>query len=215
MTTKTTAAIEIERESSNLNISEGYSGDVIREVFVIDDEKRDKIKRRLDIKSYGITNTVQSDEADGEIARIDRKNFALREVMQRTVPLLTPEYIFLKRRGFINNILECLSKIISDINQDEFGCKIALELLKNEFENIYRNFLKTEQDEEFLSIVSVFEYVLFSKELDKKVIKIVISVLKNIKDKRFIEYEDYESVVRCFVQAGIDVISIQSFDDES
>jgi len=195
---------------------EGYSA-VIEGTFGVNEirqEQHTKIRNRLAIKDYGITTTL--DEEDTAILEKERKFYKKEYPEWLLTKIVTPysdEYIRIIRKKHISTMLEEIDKIKESLG-DPTLCKMFTAIFFNEITDVYKTFLETKQDEHFLTVINLIEDILKRNEINKQILKECHSLLKDIRNKDDIEFNDYENAVGRFFEIGIDMVSIEEKPDE-
>lgn len=197
---------------TQLNISQDKDDfkRLIDETFPVDEDRKKSIDDRFSLKDTGLSRTsFSSDKAKLE----DLEGFSFGKEINKVldskdISEYTNEYISLKRKGYISNLLNSLEEIKANLT-DLPVYSMNYKLFLNEVSKIYKFFLKTHQEENFLSIVNLIEEVFSNNEIDKKIIRITLSILKSMKDLDNINHLQYDISIRKFFNAGIDFISIK------
>jgi hypothetical protein len=183
---------------------------IIDEAFSVDEDRKKLIEDRFSLKGSGIIHTsFSSDTAKSE--DLDSISFGkeINKVLDsKDISEYTDEYISLKRKEYISNLLNSLKDIEANLT-DLPLYSMNYKLFLNEVLKIYKFFLKTHQEEIFLSIVNLIEEVFSNNKIDKKIIKTTFSILKPMKDLDNINPLQYDMSVKKFFNAGIDFISIK------
>lgn len=183
---------------------------LIDETFSVDKDRKKLIDDRFSLKNTGLNRTSFSSEK----AKLeDLEDFSFRKEINKVldskdISEYTNEYISLKRKEYISNLLNSLEDLkanLTDLTMYSMNYKLFL----NEVSKIYKFFLKTHQEEIFLSIVNLIEEVFSNNEIDKKIIRTTLSILKSMKDLDNINHLQYDMSIRKFFNAGIDFISIK------
>ncbi len=182
---------------------------VVEGTFHIDEDKQERFRKRLNIKDHGITRRFhQSDVATEGNEELSVTKELPKWLSDRIGPFYTNEYITIRRKEHILHLLEYVQNMGFDF-ENKTSLSMYSKLFFNEISIIYKSFLETRQDEQFLSIVNLLEETLLHNEVSKKILKETAGVLKTIKDSDHIEYRDYEQAVSRFFNIGADIISIK------
>lgn len=193
--------------------NEDYAA-ILEGTFNTDEYRQEQFRDRITIKDYAITGLLsEKDIAKKEEIERSYKKEPPEWLLNKVSPPYTSEYIAIKRKEYISNVIEQIQNIKSTLG-DNTSLQMYLAIMKNEINTIYKTFLETCQDEHFLSIISLLEDIFNNNKLDKKILKECNSLLKSIKDKDVIEYGDYEMTVRKFFEMGVDMISIKEIPNE-
>ena len=183
---------------------------LINETFSVDEYRKKLIKDRFTLKDSGINHTFfSSDKA--KIEYLDSFSFGkeINKVLDsKDISEYTDEYISLKRKEYISNLLNSLEEMKANLT-DLPLYSMNYKLFLNEVSKIYKFFLKTHQEEIFLSIINLIEEVFSNNKINKKIIRTSLSILKPMKDLDNINHLQYDMSIRKFFNAGIDFISIK------
>ena len=187
---------------------------LIDEIFSVDENRKELIEQRFKLKDSGINRTcLSSDKA--ELENLDSISFG-KEINKlldlKNISEYTDEYISLKRKEYISNLLNSLEEMESNLT-DLSLYSMSYKLFLNEFSKIYKFFLKTHQEEIFLSIINLIEEVFSNNKINKKIIRTSLSILNHMKDLDIINHSQYDMTISKFFNAGIDFISIKDTID--
>jgi hypothetical protein len=201
------ALMGIASENEDFNV-------VVEGTFDIDKYRQERFRKRINIKDHGVTRKPQqTDVATEEIEKPSTIKELPEWLSDKIGPYYTNEYIAIRRREHISHLLEYL-KAMESVLGDKTKFLMYSKLLFNQIDSIYKSFLETRQDENFLSIVNLLEETLQHNEINKKILKEGENILKTIKDSDIVEYRDYEQAVSRFFSIGADIISIKETPDE-
>jgi hypothetical protein len=167
--------------------------------------RQEKFRERLSFRHIDMTGLEIKKEKEETQAHPAKR--LLEKIGYRVKPLYSNEYIKIKRRSFIVNLLESVNEI-KTFYDDMTAKQMSLDITKSEIHRIYKTFLQTGQDENFLSIVGLIEESLFKNEFNKKTLSDINLILKQLLKKDVIEYSDYEMVVNKFIDSGLNIIGI-------
>jgi len=191
---------------------------LVEGIFSNDENRNKKFKNRLTFKDNQITKS--SSETEPTHGRIDHSlgtlymAEAIKSILLRKeIPGYTNEYITLKRKENILKLLTHIEKIESSLG-DIPSFSMNFKLFINEIFNIYKNFLKTNQDENFLSILNLLEEIFRNNQINKKLTKAAKSILISIKDLDNINYSHYENSVKRFFELDLDFINIKEISSK-
>lgn len=174
------------------------------------EERLEKFRKRLSFKGFELTGVETKKKEETQ----EHPSKQLLDIIGHEVqPLYSNEYIKIKRKSFILNLIEQVNEIITFYN-DTTALQMSLEIAKNEIHRIYKTFLQTGQDENFLAIVNLVEDSLFKNEFDKKTLSDINLLFKQLLKKDVIEYSDYELAVKRFFNKGLDIIGIKEEHSE-
>lgn len=206
----TTIDIQSNVYSSMGNVQiEEQAEDIIKSTLVIEEEKEQKIRKRISIKDYNITGYAPKDVK--EFIEESKRTKIIEWLSSKVSVPYSDTYIAIKRNSYITNMIEQLQEVDQAFkNKDTTASEMFLVLFNNEINTIYKNFIQTGQEENFLSIVNLLEDILCNKKIiDKTTLKESISLLKNVKTKSLIEYTDYENALKRFFDRGINLVNFQ------
>lgn len=209
---------DIQNVSALMGIPQDYDNynALIEGSFLVDKNRNKNFSDRIKIKddrqitrAIFETETTSEEELDSLVLQKTINSWLL----TKEIPSHTNEYIALKRKEHILTLLTYIEKMRT--NLDDFpSLSMYFKLFLNEISVVYKNFLKTRQDENFLSILNLLEEIFHNNQINKKLIKAVVTILKSIKDLDTIDYSYYENAVRRLFNLGIDFISIKEIANE-
>ena len=134
-------------------------------------------------------------------------------LIKKQIPEYTNEYIFIKRKEYITSLQTQIENMESNFN-DQISYSMHFQLLLNKISEIYNNFLKIDQDENFLSFINLIEEVFKNNEITKKIVRELKSILNSIKNIETFDYDLYEKIVKKFFDAEINIISIHELPNQ-
>lgn len=197
----------IKTSSSHIDRYDAYEGLVFDE-FIEDKERIENFEKRITFKDDQITGLDTEPKSDKELAvRADEEKW--NQLMEsKEIVIYTWEYITLKRKKYILTLIEYLKELDSNFS-DESSFDMYFKLFTNEIYNIYEEFIKIKKDEHFLSIINLVEEMFHNNEMNKKLIKSAIDLLKLLKGIDDIDYSIYELSLKKLFDHGINTISIE------
>jgi len=177
--------------------------------FPIDEDKKEKFRHRITFKDNQITDKSTHDTFQNTERVVSISEW----LFKKQIPEYSNEYIFIKRKEYISSLQTLIENIESNID-DEMSYSMHFQLLLNKISEIYNNFLKTNQDENFLSFINLIEEVFNNNKITKKIVRELKSILNNIKDSQTFDYKLYEKIVKKLFDAEINVISIRELSNQ-
>ena len=134
--------------------------------------------------------------------------YNLSEVKNRIGERPSPQYLYVKRRHYLTNVIAELGQVQENIKEQQ-PYDMNLMIFANEIESIYQTFEHSDIDEYFLFTVNLIENLIKSEGLERKVVKECLGILKTIRDKETISFQEYKAVIKRLYAKGIDVIAFQ------
>lgn len=182
---------------------------LIDTTFPNDEVRKEKFRHRITFKDNQITDTStheRFEHAQGVVAISEW-------LIKKQIPEYTNEYIFIKRKEHITSIQTQIENMESNFD-NEITYSMHFQLLLNEISDIYKNFLKINQDENFLSFINLLEEIFNNNKITKKIIRELKSILNNIKDIQTFDYSLYEKVVKKLFDAEINITSVRELPNQ-
>lgn len=197
------ALMGINRDVENYNA-------IIDGIFTINENRQKHFRDRINIKDYGITSVKLEERIT---AQEQDKEKPPKWLFEKVSAPKTNEYLFVKRKSYISNMIKQVEAINNTLENDSLS-KMSLAIFKNEVYEIYETFLEGTQDENFLSIVNLFEDILLKNKINKDILKECIFQLKQLHKKETINYNDYKNIIKRFLDKGVDFTSIEELSNE-
>jgi len=212
--TVTTAALSRNNEEKlklymDIDEDESKYSTLIDITFPIDEDKKKRFRHRITFKDNQITNKSTHDDFQNTQSVVSISEW----LIKKQIPEYTNEYIFIKRKEYISSLQTQIENMESNFN-DQISYSMHFQLLLNKISEIYNNFLKIDQDENFLSFINLIEEVFKNNEITKKIVRELKSILNSIKNIETFDYDLYEKIVKKFFDAEINIISIHELPNQ-